>query len=116
MDQIDRDILRELQRDGRLSNQELAQRVGLTPSPCMRRVRQLEQDGVIQGYRAVIDPAAVGRSFEVLVSVEVRREREAVEALRTQHAGDPEGMLTGLARELAAVSCAPGFRGCPYIN
>ncbi|GAA1229858.1 TetR/AcrR family transcriptional regulator [Prauserella halophila] len=43
-------------------------------------------------------------------------EREAVEALRTQHAGDPEGMLTGLARELAAVSCAPGFRGCPYIN
>ncbi|WP_457028286.1 Lrp/AsnC family transcriptional regulator [Kitasatospora sp. P5_F3] len=80
MDQIDRDILRELQRDGRLSNQELAQRVGLTPSPCMRRVRQLEQDGVIRGYRAVIDPAAVGRSFEVLVSVEVRREREAVEA------------------------------------
>lgn len=80
MDQIDRDILRELQRDGRLSNQELAQRVGLTPSPCMRRVRQLEQDGVIQGYRAVVNPEAVGRSFEVLVSVEVRREREAVEA------------------------------------
>ncbi len=48
MDAIDRDILRELQADGRLSNQELAQRVGLTPSPCMRRVRQLEQDGVIQ--------------------------------------------------------------------
>ncbi|MQS16665.1 Lrp/AsnC family transcriptional regulator [Streptomyces kaniharaensis] len=80
MDRIDRDILRELQKDGRLTNQELAQRVGLTASPCMRRVRQLEDDGVIQGYRAVINPEAVGRGFEVLVSVEVRRDREAVEA------------------------------------
>ncbi|MEU1819795.1 Lrp/AsnC family transcriptional regulator [Streptomyces roseifaciens] len=80
MDGIDRNILRELQNDGRLTIQELAQRVGLTPSPCMRRVRQLEQDGVIQGYRAVINPEAVGRSFEVLVSIEVKRDREAVEA------------------------------------
>ncbi|WP_351224921.1 Lrp/AsnC family transcriptional regulator [Streptomyces sp. NPDC002133] len=80
MDEIDREILRELQNDGRLSNQELAQRVGLTPSPCMRRVRQLEQDGVIQGYRAIIDPEAVGRSFEVLVSIEVKRDRGVVEA------------------------------------
>ncbi|UQI45617.1 Lrp/AsnC family transcriptional regulator [Streptomyces sp. HU2014] len=80
MDSIDRNILRELQNDGRLTIQELAHRVGLTPSPCMRRVRQLEQDGVIQGYRAVIDPEAVGRSFEVLVSIEVKRDREAVEA------------------------------------
>lgn len=80
MDRIDRNILRELQDDGRLTIQELAQRVGLTPSPCMRRVRQLEQDGVIQGYRAIINPEAVGRSFEVLVSIEVKRDREAVEA------------------------------------
>ncbi|MCQ8771562.1 Lrp/AsnC family transcriptional regulator [Streptomyces sp. KLMMK] len=80
MDGIDRNILRELQNDGRLTIQELAHRVGLTPSPCMRRVRQLEQDGVIQGYRAVINPEAVGRSFEVLVSIEVKRDREAVEA------------------------------------
>lgn len=80
MDDIDRNILRELQNDGRLTNQELAQRVGLSASPCMRRVRQLEQDGVIRGYRAVIDPDAIGRGFEVLVSVEVRRDRETVEA------------------------------------
>ncbi|MEV6317249.1 Lrp/AsnC family transcriptional regulator [Streptomyces sp. NPDC051776] len=80
MDAIDHSILRELQRDGRLTNQELAQRVGLTPSPCLRRVRQLEEDGVIRGYRAVIDPGSVGRGFEVLVSVEVRRDRETVEA------------------------------------
>jgi Lrp/AsnC family leucine-responsive transcriptional regulator len=81
VDYIDRSILRELQADGRLTNQELAQRVGLTASPCMRRVRQLEQDGVIKGYRAVIDPEAVGRGFEVLVSIEVKRDREAVEAV-----------------------------------
>ncbi|MET8678113.1 Lrp/AsnC family transcriptional regulator [Streptomyces sp. NPDC004647] len=80
MDRIDRDILRELQQDGRLTNQELAHRVGLTPSPCLRRVRHLEQDGVIHGYRAVVDPASVGRGFEVLVSVEVQRDRETVEA------------------------------------
>ncbi|WP_372348075.1 Lrp/AsnC family transcriptional regulator [Streptomyces sp. KL116D] len=80
MDRIDLNILRELQSDGRLSNQELAQRVGLSPSPCMRRVRQLEKDGVIQGYRAIVDPESVGRGFEVLVSIEVRRDRESVEA------------------------------------
>ena len=80
MDHIDRHIVRELQADGRLTNQELAQRVGLTPSPCLRRVRQLEQDGVILGYRAIVDPRAVGLGFEVLVSVEVRRDRETVEA------------------------------------
>ncbi|MEV0257017.1 Lrp/AsnC family transcriptional regulator [Streptomyces sp. NPDC050732] len=80
MDEIDRNILRELQSDGRLTNQELAARVGLSASPCMRRVRQLELDGVIQGYRAVVDPEAVGRGFEVLVSIEVRRDRETVEA------------------------------------
>ncbi|MEV7196073.1 Lrp/AsnC family transcriptional regulator [Streptomyces sp. NPDC093510] len=80
MDDIDRNILRELQSDGRLTNQELAARVGLSASPCMRRVRQLELDGVIQGYRAVVDPEAVGRGFEVLVSIEVRRDRETVEA------------------------------------
>ncbi|MET7640355.1 Lrp/AsnC family transcriptional regulator [Streptomyces sp. NPDC005438] len=80
MDRIDRAILRELQKDGRLTHQELAQRVGLTPSPCMRRVRQLERDGVIRGYRAVVEPEAVDRGFEVLVSIEVRRDRATVEA------------------------------------
>ncbi|MZE77030.1 Lrp/AsnC family transcriptional regulator, partial [Streptomyces sp. SID5475] len=53
---------------------------GPLPSPCLRRVRQLEQDGAIRGYRALLDPAAVGRGFEVLVSVEVRRDRATVEA------------------------------------
>ncbi|MFD7503743.1 Lrp/AsnC family transcriptional regulator [Streptomyces sp. NPDC001700] len=69
MDAMDRAIIAELERDGRLTNVELARRVGLTTGPCLRRVQRLEADGVICGYRAVIDPVAVGRSFEVLLDV-----------------------------------------------
>lgn len=54
-----------------MSNQELASRVGLTPAPCLRRVRRLEADGVITGYVATIDPAAFGRSFEVLINADL---------------------------------------------
>ena len=71
LDAIDRDILFHLGRDGRLTNVELAQRVGLTPPPCLRRVKRLEEAGIITGYRAVVDPEALGRSLEVLVDVEV---------------------------------------------
>ncbi|MFD8049419.1 Lrp/AsnC family transcriptional regulator [Streptomyces chartreusis] len=69
MDAIDEAIIAELERDGRLTNVELAQRVGLTTGPCLRRVQRLEADGVIRGYRAVIDPVSVGRSFEVLIDL-----------------------------------------------
>ncbi|MFI0773569.1 Lrp/AsnC family transcriptional regulator [Streptomyces sp. NPDC021212] len=69
MDAMDRAIIAELERDGRLTNVELARRVGLTTGPCLRRVQRLEADGVIRGYRAVIDAAAVGRSFEVLLDL-----------------------------------------------
>ena len=71
MDVTDRAILGLLQVEGRLSNLELAERVRLTPSPCLRRVRNLEESGVITGYRAVIDPAAVGRGFQVVAYVEL---------------------------------------------
>ncbi|WBO62051.1 Lrp/AsnC family transcriptional regulator [Streptomyces camelliae] len=71
LDAIDRDILFHLGRDGRLTNVELAQRVGLTPPPCLRRVKRLEEAGIITGYRAVVDPEALGRGLEVLVDVEV---------------------------------------------
>jgi DNA-binding Lrp family transcriptional regulator len=71
LDAIDRDILFHLQRDGRLSNVELARRVGLTPPPCLRRLKRLADEGVITGYRALVEPAAVGRGFEVMVSVEI---------------------------------------------
>jgi DNA-binding Lrp family transcriptional regulator len=71
LDSVDRDILFHLQRDGRLTNVELARRVGLTPPPCLRRVKRLEDAGIISGYRARIDPAATGRGFEVVVAVEI---------------------------------------------
>lgn len=71
IDALDRAILSHLHQDGRLTNVELAQRVGLTPAPCLRRVKRLESEGIIAGYRARIDPAAAGRGFEVMVSVEI---------------------------------------------
>ena len=81
MDAVDRRIIAELQRDGRLSNVELADRVGLTPAPCLRRLKRLERDGVIVGYTARIDPAAIGRGFEVLVFVDLtRKDRATFEA------------------------------------
>lgn len=60
MDTKDRQIIRALQRDGRMTNQDLAEAVNLSPSPCLRRVRNLEAKGVIQGYSAEVDPAAYG--------------------------------------------------------
>lgn len=71
LDGIDREILFQLRQDGRLTNVELAKRVGLTPPPCLRRVKRLEDLGVIRGYRAVIDADASGRGLEVLVDVEI---------------------------------------------
>ncbi|HMN21789.1 MAG TPA: winged helix-turn-helix transcriptional regulator [Ottowia sp.] len=69
LDRIDRKILDELQRDGRLSITELAQRIGLSTSPCSERVRRLERDKVILGYHARVDPEALGRSLLVFVEL-----------------------------------------------
>ncbi|MGW1270849.1 Lrp/AsnC family transcriptional regulator [Streptomyces sp. NPDC002491] len=71
LDAIDRNILFHLRQDGRLTNVELAKRVGLTPPPCLRRVKRLEEAGVITGYRAVINPQVLGRGLEVLIDVEI---------------------------------------------
>ncbi len=73
MDSIDRSILFQLQRDGRQQNNVLAERVGLSPSPCLRRVRQLEADGVIEGYTALLDRRSVGCGYEALVWVTLDR-------------------------------------------
>ena len=73
MDQVDRAILAELQADGRLTVTELADRVRLTPGPCHRRLRELERSGVITGYRALVNPAAVGLGFEALVQITLER-------------------------------------------
>ena len=85
MDRLDRAILRHLQDDGRLSNVELAERISLSPSPCLRRVRQLEQSGAIRGYHADIDPAKIERAFEVVVHAELLlKDRATVEAFETR--------------------------------
>lgn len=73
LDAIDLHILRALQGDARIANVELADRVGLSPSPCARRVRLLEEAGVIGAYRAIIDRAAVGLGLTVFASVRVER-------------------------------------------
>ena len=73
MNAIDERILRELVRDGRVSNAELATRVGLSPSACLRRVQELERRGVITGYRAVLDRAALGSGFTAYVAVGLSR-------------------------------------------
>jgi DNA-binding Lrp family transcriptional regulator len=71
LDRLDREILFHLEREGRLSNVELADRVGLTPPPCLRRVKRLEAEGYITGYRAVLNPEHTGRGFEVMVAVDI---------------------------------------------
>jgi Lrp/AsnC family transcriptional regulator, leucine-responsive regulatory protein len=69
LDRYDRQILRLLQENGRLTNQELADRIGLSPSPCLRRVRALEEAGLITGYRALVDAKALGLSLMALIHI-----------------------------------------------
>ena len=79
IDAKDLQIIRELQQDGRLTNQELAARVNLSPSPCLRRVRLLEEAGVITGYSADVDPRACGLSITAFIRIALQRhERDAV--------------------------------------
>jgi Lrp/AsnC family leucine-responsive transcriptional regulator len=71
LDTIDSRIVAELQSDGRLSNVELANKVGLSPSPCLRRVKRLEREGYIEGYRAALRRDRIGLSFSVFVGVKI---------------------------------------------
>lgn len=73
LDKFDREILSLLQQDGRLTNQELAERIGLSPSPCLRRVRALEEAGLIAGYRAIVDGKKLGLSLMALVHISMDR-------------------------------------------
>ncbi|MEN9480497.1 MAG: hypothetical protein RLZZ298_1892 [Pseudomonadota bacterium] len=69
LDRYDRQILEILQNDGRISNQDLADRIGLSPSPCLRRVRTLEESGLITGYRALLDAKKLGLSLMALIGI-----------------------------------------------
>lgn len=71
LDAIDRDILAALQRNSRLSNAELAKLVGLSPSPCLRRVRHMEEIGLIQGYRSILDRRAIGLGVTAFARLQV---------------------------------------------
>lgn len=89
LDRTDRRILHELQHDGRLSNQELAQRVALSPSPCLRRVRRLEEEGYIRRYAAIVDPDLVGISLLAYVAIRLDK---------THRSG--HGSLSAFARDV----------------
>src|SRR6476659_4703729 len=78
LDRVDRRLLEVLQREGRLSNVALAERVHLSPSPCLRRLKALEHDGVIDGYRAVLDREAVGLGLTVFVEIKVEGHSDRV--------------------------------------
>jgi Lrp/AsnC family transcriptional regulator, leucine-responsive regulatory protein len=111
LDAIDRKILRALQEDGRMTVQALAERVGLSASPCHRRVRQMEQAGVITSYSATVDQTAAGLPVSVFISIKLERQRATqldrfAEAVR----GWPEVMecylMTGQFDFLLRVVCA----------
>lgn len=76
LDEIDRKILGALQADAKLTTAEIAERVGLSPSPCARRVRLLEQAGIIKGYTIVLDQKKVGLPISAFASIKLERQRE----------------------------------------
>ena len=91
LDRYDRRILEELQHDGRISNQELADRIGLSPSPCLRRVRALEDAGIIRGYAALLDAKTLGLNLMALLSISMDKHTpERFERFDTAVAAIPE--------------------------
>ena len=111
LDAVDRLILRELQADGRLSNVDLAERVRLSPSPCLRRVKSLEERGYIRGYMAVLDRARVNRGMYVHVMVSLTSQRqETLETFERAVADLPEVLecylMAGESDYLLAVAVA----------
>ena len=111
LDAIDRKILALLQEDARLANVDLAGKVGLSPSPCLRRVRDLEEAGVIRRYVTLLDPAAIGLPVSVFVSVSLERQVEqALERFEAAILKRPEVMecylMTGDADYLLRVVTA----------
>ncbi|MCW8915900.1 MAG: Lrp/AsnC family transcriptional regulator [Magnetovibrio sp.] len=78
LDQIDMNILQTLQSDGRMTNQDLAEQVNLSPSACLRRVRRLEESGVIDGYGARLNPKAVGRGSNIFIEITLSGQSEDI--------------------------------------
>ena len=100
MDQKDRQIIRTLQREGRMTNQDLAEAVNLSPSPCLRRLRNLEKTGAIQGFSALADAKAYGLGLEVYVRIKLdKHQKDVVENFERRVAAMQEvlecHMMTG---------------------
>lgn len=111
MDATDHRILRELSRDGRISNLELAERIGLSPSACLRRVQEMERAGILKGYRAVVDGARLGIGFVAYVTVGLSvHTKAAQEAFERAIARAPEVRechnITGAVEYLLRVEAA----------
>ncbi len=111
LDAIDRQILENLQNDARMRNVELAEKVGLSPSPCLRRVGNLEETGVIRGYATLVDAEAVGLPVSIFVSVTLEKQIEkALEKFEKEIRARPEVMecylMTGEADYLLRVVTA----------
>jgi DNA-binding Lrp family transcriptional regulator len=109
LDSIDRALISELQNDARQTNKALAAKVGVAPSTCLERVRELQASGVITGFHAAIDPAAIGRPMEAILSIQQRGEhRQATEKLLGDLAARPETVrvmaLTGTTDFIAHVA------------
>jgi Lrp/AsnC family leucine-responsive transcriptional regulator len=81
LDRVDARLLNELQQDGRRTVVELSERIGLSGTPCARRIRQLEQNGIIQGYTAVVDPSRLGLTTQAFVQVRLERQTDENVAL-----------------------------------
>ncbi|MEM8728528.1 MAG: Lrp/AsnC family transcriptional regulator [Pseudomonadota bacterium] len=111
IDDINRRILQALTKDGRISNLDLAERVGLSPSACLRRVQDLERAGVISGYRAVLDPGAMGIGFVAYIGVGLSNHtKQAQQAFERAVARSPEVVechnITGPIEYFLRVECA----------
>lgn len=111
MDQLNRKILQELTRNGRVSNLELAESVGLSPSACLRRVQEMERRGVIKGYRVVLDKTALGAGFVAYASVGLNSHTKASqEAFERAMALAPEVVechnITGMVEYLLRIEVA----------
>ncbi len=111
LDRINQQILQELSRDGRISNLELAERIGLSPSACLRRVQELERLGVIAGYRAVLDRCALGHGFVTYIGVGLgEHTKDAQESFERAMERAPEVVechnITGTIEYLLRVECA----------
>jgi Lrp/AsnC family leucine-responsive transcriptional regulator len=104
MDKIDRKILAVLQSDGRLSNQEVAERVSLSPSPCLRRIKRLEQAGVIRQYVALLDPDKIGLGLLAYVNVRLEKHGDV--------AGTRAGSVSPRANFSASVANWPEVVAC----